>query len=56
MKQCGKCNIFKELYLFPLSKKGKFGRRSDCKECHNKNYHLRKHIYKEQRKQYRDVR
>jgi hypothetical protein len=40
-KTCSKCKIEKELCLFNVSKKGKFGRDSVCKKC--KSEYSRKH-------------
>ena len=33
MKACGDCGLQKPLEMFNINPKGKFGRRSNCKEC-----------------------
>jgi hypothetical protein len=34
-KQCSKCGVEKPVSEFYAVKRGRFGRRPDCKSCHN---------------------
>jgi len=53
MKICSKCKKEKDTLLFVKDCTTSDGFRSDCKDCHNKNYHSKKHLYKKQRKIFR---
>lgn len=36
-KICSRCQVDKELIAFAIRKDGRYGRTSECKECHQKN-------------------